>query len=89
MWKLLKTGTNQPHFLPTYTLSFFINPFLLQVDAYDRANPQSTETSDIDKTSLKDAIATFDRCFMTGMWRTIRAGFKAEQDKRAAESMDF
>ena len=45
--------------------------------------------TDIDKTSLKESIALFDRTFMTGMWKTIRSGFKEKADARAAMSVDF
>ena len=44
---------------------------------------------DIEKTSLKDAIATFDRTFMTGMWKAIRAGFRDRAERQAAMSVDF
>jgi len=58
------------------------------VDAHDRAFP-GNDLPDIDKTSLKDAIATFDRTFMTGMWKNIRAGFKDRAERQAAMAVDF
>lgn len=60
-----------------------------QVDAYDRANPNSADIPDIDKTSLKDSIATFDRTFMNGLWKHIRTGFREKMDKQNSMALDF
>jgi hypothetical protein len=50
--------------------------FCEQVDAYDREHMDDSEvngaTSELEKTSLKDAIALFDRTFMKDLWGTIR-----------------
>jgi hypothetical protein len=50
-----------------------------QVDEYDRTHMDdgssegaAQQASELEKTSLKDAIAVFDRTFMRDLWVTIR-----------------
>ena len=93
-----KTGRVCVPIDPTEAEKF--NPFTVptvralcnQIDAYDRAHGGAAATesvSDIDKTQLKDAIATFDKTFMAGMWKTIRGGFREKQERLAAMNVEF
>ncbi len=60
-----------------------------EIDAYDAQNGRSEGVTDIDKTSMKDALAIFNRTFMNGLNASIRKHFNDEEMKRQARDMDF
>mmetsp|Transcript_17442 Transcript_17442/g.38683 ORF Transcript_17442/g.38683 Transcript_17442/m.38683 type:complete len:457 (-) Transcript_17442:83-1453(-) len=63
-----------------------------EVDAYDSEHGQEAGAellSDLEKTSLKDAVAVFNSTYMNDMWSTIRKGFRSKMDRVAAANMDF
>lgn len=60
-----------------------------EIDAYDAQNGKSSDVSDIEKTSMKDALAVFNKTFMNGLNSSIRRHFQDEALKKQARDMDF
>lgn len=55
----------------------------------DPASPSTLNMPDIQKTSLKGAIETFNRTFMKGVWTDVRKEFRIKADQHAAITGDF
>ena len=55
-----------------------------------KSSPSSSSIkSDVDKTSLKEAMEMFERTFMKSMWASIRRDHREKSDRMAALNADF
>jgi hypothetical protein len=49
----------------------------------------SSSVSELEKTSLREAVETFNRTFMSDLWVTIKKGFRNKIEQRNAANLDF
>ena len=76
-----KADSFDPFSVPT------VRSLCQEIDDFDRLHPgEGAVTGDTEKTSLKDAVEVFKNTFMSDMWKSIKADFRAKQE---ATSMDF
>lgn len=58
------------------------------------AGPEGEEksgssVSELEKTSLREAVETFNRTFMSDLWVTIKKGFRNKIEQKNAANLDF
>ena len=65
-----------------------LSSLLSEIDNYEKFNQDKDEVSDINKTSMKKAIETFEKCFMNGLKDTIRKDFRSKSERMAHMSVE-
>lgn len=65
-----------------------------EIDAYDKVHNEANEeepatVADLEKTSLRQAVEVFNKCFWKPMWGSIHKEFRQKLDRMNALNVDF